>query len=329
MDEFDFIRDVLTPLAGPEGLRLRDDAAVFTPSSGYDLVITKDAMVEGVHFPNGHYGGDVAEKLLRVNLSDLAAKGAHPLGYLLSLAISKPVTEQDLRGFAQGLRDVQQAYDFTLWGGDTVSTSGPFSVSATFIGQVPSGQMVKRSGAQVGDDVWVTGTIGDSYLGLQNILGHALKPAPTSEQLWHWEEAYLRPEPRLLMRKIFREYASASLDVSDGFLADAAHLASASGVSLALCIDDVPISKASRAWLSGQAEALNAYEALISGGDDYEILFTAHPKHKDDLLRQVKALGQTITKVGRVVTSQKHPLQTEYKGKTVTFKKTGYKHNIL
>ena len=189
--------------------------------------------------------------------------------------------------------------------------------------------MVKRSGAQVGDDVWVTGTIGDSYLGLQNILGHALKPTPSSEQLWHWEEAYLRPEPRLLMRKILREYASASLDVSDGFLADAAHLASASGVTLALCIDDVPISKASRAWLSGQAEALNAYEALISGGDDYEILFTAHPKHKDDLLRQVKALGQKITKVGRVVTSQKHPLQTEYKGKTVTFKKTGYKHNIL
>ena len=249
MDEFDFIRDVLTPLAGPEGLRLRDDAAVFTPSSGYDLVITKDAMVEGVHFPNGHYGGDVAEKLLRVNLSDLVAKGAHPLGYLLSLAISKPVTEQDLRGFAQGLRDVQQAYDFALWGGDTVSTSGPFSISATFIGQVPSGQMVKRSGAQVGDDVWVTGTIGDSYLGLQNILGHALKPAPTSEQLWHWEEAYLRPEPRLLMRKIFREYASASLDVSDGFLADVAHLASASGVSLALCIDDVPISKASSCLL--------------------------------------------------------------------------------
>lgn len=328
MDEFDFIRQILTPLAGPEGLRLGDDAALFTPAAGHDLVITKDAMVEGVHFPTGHYGGDVAEKLLRVNLSDLAAKGAQPLGYLLSLTIPPPVNELHLRGFAGGLRDVQQAYDFTLWGGDTISTSGPFVVSATFIGQVPSGKMVKRSGAQIGDDVWVSGSIGDAYLGLQNVLGHKLSPKPASTQIWHWEEAYLRPEPRLLMRKLLRHYASAALDISDGFLADAAHLARASGVGVRLSIEDVPLSKATLIWLEGQADILQGYERLLSGGDDYELLFTAHPKYANALSEQAKSLGQNIHKVGEIIKTDKPSVTSYFHGDAVTFKKTGYKHQI-
>ena len=329
MDEFNFIRDYLAPLAGPEGLRLEDDAACFTPIAGHDLIVTKDAMVEGVHFPKGEYGGNVAEKLLRVNLSDLAAKGARPLGYFLSLAIPAPMTQPHLRGFVRGLSEVQQAFDFTLWGGDTVSTSGPLIVSATFIGQVPSGEMVKRSGAHIGDDVWVTGSIGDAYLGLQNKLGFTLNPTPTSQQLLTWEEAYLRPEPRLVFRKLLRKYASAALDVSDGFLADGAHLAQASIVSLQISVEDVPLSKASQTWLEGQADPLQALEALLSGGDDYELLFTANPNHANDLLKQAQSVGVKITKAGQVVKAGDLPLKILYNGAPTQFKKTGYTHKIV
>lgn len=328
MDEFDFIRQILSPLSGPEGLGLKDDAALFTPTDGHQLVITKDAMVEGVHFPDGHYGGNVAEKLLRVNLSDLAAKGARPLGYCLSLAIPRSVTETHLRGFASGLKDVQQAYDFTLWGGDTVSTSGPFVVSATFIGQVPTGKMVKRSGAEVGDDVWLTGTIGDAYLGLQNVLGKSVQPRPTPAQLWQWEEAYLRPVPRLLFRKILRQYASAALDISDGFLADAEHLAQSSGISLEFDIGHVPLSQATQNWLDAQMQKQAAYESLLSGGDDYEILFTARLHDSEAIEKMAADLGLEVTKIGRAVRQTETDVKTSLSGKPVKFEKKGYIHKV-
>lgn len=330
MDEFNFIRDYLAPLSGPEGLRLKDDAALFSPSPGCELVITKDAMVEAVHFPEGEYGGNVAEKLLRVNLSDLAAKGARPLGYFLSLAIPKAMTERHLKGFVTGLREVQHAYDFTLWGGDTVATSGPLVVSATFLGQVPKGEMVKRSGAKPGHDVWVTGTIGDAYLGLQNILGHKLEPAPSSDQIWTWEEAYLRPEPRLLFRSALRQYARAALDISDGFLADAGHLAQASNVGLELQLEAIPISDSTAQWIKGQADPIKAYEALLSSGDDYELLFTAAPNSRDELLSEAKRIGVLITHVGKVVESanDRAPVKLLQNGEEVQMKKTGYIHKI-
>jgi len=144
VNEFDFIATYLAPLAGPGGLSLKDDAALLKPSQGKELVLTKDTMVEGVHFPNGHYGGDTAEKLLRVNLSDLAAKGAHPTGYLLSIAWPKGIDSKYFKGFASGLKDVQEAYDFRLLGGDTTSIDGPMVVTATLIGEVPEGEMVMR-----------------------------------------------------------------------------------------------------------------------------------------------------------------------------------------
>jgi len=316
MDEFEFIRDCLAPLAGPEGLRLEDDAACFTPTSGHDLVITKDAMVEGVHFPQGEYGGNVAEKLLRVNLSDLAAKGARPLGYFLSLAIPAPMTEPHLSGFVRGLSEVQQAFDFTLWGGDTVSTSGLLVVSATFIGQVPHGEMVRRSGAQVGDDVWVTGAIGDAYLGLQNVLGRKLSPTPTSAQLLTWEEAYLRPEPRLIFRKALRKYANAALDISDGFLADAEHLAQASHVDLEVALSKIPLSYA------------RSYERLLSGGDDYEVLFTADPKYRIDLAQTGDKLQLALTHIGRITKGNGNIIVQGSDNLTVNFTQRGYKHKI-
>lgn len=299
MDEFDFINTYLAPLAGPEGLNLKDDAACFTPPPGCDLVFTKDTMVEGVHFPHGRYGGDTAEKLLRVNLSDLAAKGARPIGYLLSVAIPKNIDRKFLGGFAKGLSDVQQAYDFTLWGGDTVSTEGPMIVTATLIGTVPSGGMVKRSGAKASNDVWVSGTIGDAYLGLQRVLERPILPAPDGDALWHWEEAYLRPEPRLLLRKLLREFATAAVDISDGLIADISHLAKASGVGIKLSSEAIPFSDCTQKWLSGQEDTQEATVGLITSGDDYEVAFTARHDDRDKVLAAASALGVAITRIGQ------------------------------
>ena len=324
MDEFDFIATHLAPLAGPGGLGLKDDAALLKPAIGKDLVLTKDSMVEGVHFPAGHYGGDTAEKLLRVNLSDLAAKGATPIGYLLFIAWPKDIPSRYFQGFATGLRDVQDAYDFKLLGGDTTSIDGPMVVTATLIGEVPVGEMVTRAEAQAGNDIWVTGTIGDAYLGLQTVLGQALEPQPSAEALWHFEEAYYRPEPRLLFRKALRQYASACTDISDGFVADSAHIAKGSEMRFVIDADEIPLSSHAGAWLSGQGDEDAAFKTLITAGDDYELVFTASSENADELRKLARAMGLRLSKVGHVETGEGVEIIAD--GKVMTFDKTGHKH---
>lgn len=324
MDEFDFIATYLAPLAGAGGLNLKDDAALLKPSNGKDLVLTKDAMVEGVHFPQGHYGGDTAEKLLRVNLSDLAAKGASPIGYLLSIAWPKGVEKSYFQGFAKGLSDVQDAYDFKLLGGDTTSIEGPMVVTATLIGEVPQGEMVRRSGAAIGDDIWVTGTIGDAYLGLQTILGEALKPQPSAEALWHFEDRYYRPEPRLLFRKTIRQFAKSCADISDGLVADAGHVAKASNVLFEIDADKIPLSKSAGSWLSAQALQDDCFKTLISSGDDYELVFTASPEDQFKLRDAAKSIGLRLSKIGQVIEGQGVSIMCD--GKAMLFGKQGYTH---
>ena len=324
MNEFDFIATYLAPLAGPGGLSLKDDAALLKSSAGKDLILTKDTMVEGVHFPQGHFGGDTAEKLLRVNLSDLAAKGAHPIGYMLSIAWPKGIDSAYFKGFASGLRDVQEAYDFKLLGGDTTSIDGPMVVSATLIGEVPEGEMVKRSGAKAGDDVWVTATIGDAYLGLQTVLGKALKPQPNAEALWHFEEAYYRPEPRLLFRKTLRQYATACADISDGFVADAGHIANASGVRFIIDADKIPLSSHTGAWLSGQVNQDEALKTLVTAGDDYELVFAAGQDNAAHLRKAAKTIGLRLSKVGTVEKGEVISILSDQK--VMSFEKTGHRH---
>ena len=324
MDEFDFIATHLAPLAGPGGLGLKDDAALLKPSVGKDLVLTKDAMVEGVHFPQGHYGGDTAEKLLRVNLSDLAAKGARPIGYMLSIAWPRDIDKAYYAGFASGLRDVQQAYDFKLLGGDTVSTDGPMVVTATLIGEVPHGEMVMRSGAKAGDDIWVTGTIGDAYLGLQSVLGHTLTPVPSQDSLLHFEEAYYRPEPRLLCRKVLRQYATACADISDGLIADITHITKASDVSVVINLEDVPLSPAARTWLRGQSSKEDAYKMLVTAGDDYELVFSASADLRAAIESSVKTLGLKLSRIGAVETGV--GVRASLAGNYMEFDKIGHTH---
>ncbi len=332
MDEFALIRKYLAPLAGAGGLGLLDDAAIYTARPNFDLVLTKDSFVEGVHFAKGRYGGDTAERLLRTNLSDLAAKGAKPVGYLLSIAWPKSADVNAFEGFAAGLRDAQQSYDFTLFGGDTVAIDGPMVVSATFIGELPSGTMVKRSGAQIGDDVWVTGNLGGAMLGCQLVTGQGVSPLPAPEALWTFENAYLRPEPRLLFRKILRKYAASCADISDGLFSDAGHICRASNVAMELEFKSLPLAQAAKYWASQQPNPHAAMMELLSFGDDYELVFTAHADNQPQLLHSADNIDLPITKIGRVIKTNT-PLQSEslvtcldVNGMVMPILKTGYKH---
>lgn len=305
MNEFDWIETYLKPLAGPEGLELLDDAALLKTKPHQDLVLTQDTLIEGVHFSEGEYGAGTAERLMIVNLSDLAAKGARPLGYLLSVTwprhLQGSLLKKWMEGFCKGLESQQNTYDFKLFGGDTVKTSGPMTVSATFIGTVPENGMVKRSGAKIGDDVWVTGTIGDAHLGLllsqdtKQLFEHGPKP----DDLWTWEEAFRHPIPRLLFRKVLRKYATACADISDGLLSEAKHIAKASGTSLSIHLADMPLSKASQAWCDFKSPEDRRLK-LATGGDDYELLFTVPTENAELMVRASQKLGIPVTKVGQV-----------------------------
>ena len=323
MDEFHLIRTWLAPLAGPEGLHLLDDAACFRPEDGYDLVLTKDTMVEGVHFPKGEFGRDIAQKLMRVNLSDLAAKGALPKGYLLSLALSGNISEEDIADFAAGLHRVQGEFDFALFGGDTVRTEGPIVLSASFVGQVPSGNMVRRSGAQAGDDIWVSGTIGDAFLGLKCVLGGSAGFSETDQDFLI--SRYYLPEPRFELKDILRNYASASADVSDGLIADIEHIASASNIAAEITLSDVPLSQPAQEWIDNQHQPGNAHAELATAGDDYEIVFTAAVQCREEIEQLALQSKLRVTRIGRCNKGE-GVICLDEKGEAIELSRTGYRH---
>ena len=324
MGEFDFIQDYLAPLAASEGLGLLDDAALLTPPAGKDLVITQDTMVEGVHFPSGEWGAGTAEKLLRVNLSDLAAKAATPWGYFLSLSLPRKMDQRWLAGFAKGLETGQQAFDWHVMGGDTTRTDGPLVISLTAIGMVPTGQMVRRSGALPGDDIYVTGHIGNAYLGLQLALGYNVQPM-SGQGMMVWEEAYQRPMPRIILRKLLRKFASASVDISDGLIADSGHIARASKVGLNLDYDAIPFSAPTRDWINAQPDPLEAFKTLVTAGDDFEILFTASSEHAETIMTSAQLANVSVTKIGQAATGEGVTCR-QSNGETLSFTRTGYTH---
>jgi thiamine-monophosphate kinase len=242
--EFETIARLLRPLAegAPEARGLKDDVAVVPGRPGFDLVLTKDALVEGVHFLPEDPLDLVAKKLLRVNLSDLAAKGAEPYGYLLSTSWSERCGWEEREAFARGLSEDQARYGIRLFGGDTTNTPGPLTLSLTALGWVPHGRAVARRGAQPGDLVFVTGTIGDGHLGLRAL--KAELPDLELERIEALARRYWLPEPRFPFGRLLREYASASVDVSDGLVADLGHIAEASGVGIELKLEKTPLSRA-------------------------------------------------------------------------------------
>lgn len=290
------------PLVKDAGaLGLFDDAACVTPPDGHDLVLTVDASIAGVHFFADDPADLIAKKVLRVNLSDLAAKGARPLGALLSLSIPDTVSEEWLGAFSQGLGADLDQYGCPLLGGDTTRTTGGTTISITAIGVVPRGSMIRRSGACPGDHIVVTGTLGDSSLGLEL---RKRPDAPGFAQLAEREKEhlagrYLLPQPRLAFAAALREAAHAAIDISDGLVGDLGKVAAASGVAAHIDARAVPLSAAARAVL---AEAPERLETVLTGGDDYEIA-AAVPENRLAALREAaNEAGIAVTTIGRIET---------------------------
>ncbi|HEX5079943.1 MAG TPA: thiamine-phosphate kinase [Geminicoccaceae bacterium] len=284
--EFEFIAQRLRPLArAPGALGLADDAALLEPHPGMQLVLTKDAMVAGVHFLADDPAGQIAQKLLRVNLSDLAAMGAAPLGYLLALARPRTIDDAWLGAFCDGLASDQAAFAISLLGGDTVSTPGPLTLSLTAIGEVPRGQALRRSGAQAGDDVWVSGILGEAALGLAALRGALEVAEPVRARLIG---RYRLPQPRLALGQALRGLAHAAIDVSDGLLADLGHICETSHLGAEVQVDRLPLCAGLPA----------AQDAALAGGDDYELLFAAAPAQRPALVRLARELALALARIG-------------------------------
>jgi len=287
--EFEFIARRLRPLAtAPGALGLADDAALLDPRPGMQLVLTKDAMVAGVHFLEGDPASQIAQKLLRVNLSDLAAMGAAPVGYLLALARPRNIEDDWLAAFCAGLAADNAEFDVSVLGGDTVSTPGPLTLSLTAVGELPKGEALLRGGARSGDDIWVSGTVGDAALGLAVVQGALEVAEPLRARLI---ERYRLPRPRVALGQALRGLAHAAIDISDGLLADLGHIGETSNLGAEIRADLLPLSA---------ADLPGVRDAALSGGDDYELLFTAPPSQRDAIEGLGKKLGLPLTRIGQM-----------------------------
>jgi thiamine-monophosphate kinase len=305
--EDDLIARYFAPMAGEGGLLLKDDAARLTPPEGHDLVLTADALVAGGHFFPDDPATSIGRKALGVNMSDLAAKGATPLGFLLTLALPDDWAPDWLAGFAEGLREAAAAYRCPLLGGDTVAARGPLVLSITAIGAVPAGRMVHRFTARGGDRVCVTGTIGDAALGLllRRQPGAAWTSGLSINHRVYLTDRYLHPRPRLALASILREHASAAMDVSDGLAGDLAKMAWASGLSAEVDVDLIPFSPAARGVFGADPRLR---DRMITGGDDYEILCTLPPQRYAQARAAAEAAGLSLTALGTVREGTAPPL---------------------
>lgn len=290
MDEFARIATFFAPLATHHGaFGLKDDASALDIPENCELVITQDTLVEAVHFKGDEPAGLIAKKALRVNLSDLAAKGAEPLGYLLSLSLPKSCNDDWVQQFAKGLQEDQAAYGIALLGGDSTHSPAGITLTITALGTCPkAAPMRRRSGAKSGEAIFVTGTIGDAAL--------ALKHPDDSLQ-----QRYQLPEPRTELVPLLRHYATAAIDVSDGLLQDLNHLCTASGVKAELALEAIPLSDAAMSYVDDEPAALLD---CATGGDDYEILFTASEANAPAVSEAAKQAGIPVIRIGRVVAGE-------------------------
>lgn len=313
------------PLARhPGAFGLADDAAILSPPPGHDVVLKTDAIIGGIHFFPDDPADAVARKALRVNLSDLAAKGAKPAGFLLSLALPKGVSDKWLKEFSRGLGEDAAFYECPLMGGDTDRTTGPVTIAIAAFGTLPTGTMVRRSGAKIGDRIVVSGTIGDAALGLK------LRQMPAIAKRWklgaamcrHLSGRYLLPQPRNAAAEVVRAHASAAMDVSDGLAGDLAKLCDASGIAAEVAADRVPLSPAARAALAADRKLI---EIILTGGDDYEIVATVAPDRLTALRAKAGAAGVTFTEIG-VVKPGKGAHFRDGNGRQLSFAHASFSH---
>jgi thiamine-monophosphate kinase len=316
--EDELIARYFKPLAKhPGAFGFADDAAAITPPPGCDLVLKTDGLIAGVHFFPDDLAGDVARKALRVNLSDLAAKGAAPLGFLLAIALPKDFSQDWLADFARALGQDADAHGCPLLGGDTDSTPGPITISIAAFGTVPTGTMVKRSGAKAGDHVFVSGTIGDAALGLR------VRKGELGDASGHLVSRYRVPQPRMALAEVLRAHASAAMDVSDGLVGDLAKLCAASRVTADIEAARVPLSGAASQAIASNC---NLITPILTGGEDYEILCTVAPDKTAAFRAEAAKAGVPVAAIGRIVSGDVPPRFLNPEGKPLTFLQASYSH---
>ncbi|MDB2415259.1 thiamine-phosphate kinase [Rickettsiales bacterium] len=320
MDEFSIIEKYFSPLASKYSgaLGLKDDAAIVDIDPDYQIITTKDILIEGVHFFAKTDPALIAKKLLRVNLSDLAAMGAEPVGYLLGLALNKNTDEKWISEFSKGLKEDIDMYGGSLIGGDTTCHDGNIVLSLTALGKVKKGRAVLRSNAKIGDDIYVTGTIGDSYLGL-NILNQNIKKNDD-----YLVDRYHLPQARVKLSRKLHEIANSATDISDGLIADLGHICKSSNVGAKIYCKDVPLSDSAKS-LIGDLD--NFYEKILTGGDDYEIIFTSS-KDKADLISNIgNSINLPIKKIGEIAEPDEKIKVLNLNGSEIKLDKAkGYQH---
>jgi thiamine-monophosphate kinase len=324
--EDDLIATYFRPIAThPGAFDLTDDAAAIAPPPGCDLVLKTDGLISGVHFFPDDPADAVARKALRINLSDLAAKGAAPLGFLLSIGLPAGLPPGWLKSFARGLQEDAEHYGCPLLGGDTDKNPGAITVYIMALGAVPHGAMVRRKGARPGDVVVATGTIGDAALGLR------LRQDAAAAVRWgldvameaHLRGRYLLPQPRTAIAEALRRHASAAMDVSDGLVGDLAKLARVSGVAAEVATGDVPLSPAARRAVAAEP-ALS--ETVLTGGDDFEVIATVAPDRFENLRREAAAAGVAVTRIGAIEAGEGAARFRDADGRVLAFRRPSYSH---
>jgi thiamine-monophosphate kinase len=316
--EFDHIRKRLAPLSADAAgaFNLSDDAALMKPRSGYEVVLTSDMLIAGVHFLDKDPAADIAAKALAVSLSDLAAMGADARYYMTSISWPAGVKAAQQDAFSEGLKAAQAEWGVTLIGGDTTVTPGPWTISVTAIGEAPQGASLTRAGAKPGEAVWVSGEIGGAGLGLAMAKGGKKKASALLKR-------YRRPEPRLALGRALRGLASSVIDVSDGLIADLGHIARVSGVGVRVEAESVPVP----AEIRKEAAEVGA-EALIApltSGDDYELAFTA-PKTLSGRIQAIaERLGLPLTQIGET-TDEEGVRLVEASGVELPIESPGFTH---
>lgn len=321
ISEFSLIKKYFAPFASKGALNLSDDAAEIIPSVGKSLVITQDAIAEGIHFFADDAPNLIAKKALRVNLSDLAAKGATPKYISLALGLANSWDEDWVAHFAKGLQEDCQTYGIELTGGDTFRTGGGFVISITAIGEIAHHQYISRLGAKAGDSLYVTGTIGDAALGL--LARQKQFTSLNEEDNSTLIDRYLVPKPRTELTELLQKFASSSMDISDGLVGDLAKLCKASSVSASVETSKVPFSNAVLKLLKSES---NSLQTALTGGDDYEILFTVSSDKLAAFDKAITDLPFPVTRIGTISSGQGVKV-FDRDGELIEFDKTSYDHS--
>ncbi|MGV7030264.1 thiamine-phosphate kinase [Methylobacterium symbioticum] len=311
------------PIAGDGADGLRDDAARLTPLPGHDLVLTADAVVAGIHYFPDDPPDSIAAKALGVNLSDLAAKGASPRGFLLTLALAADWSEDWLAAFARGLGETAARHGCPLLGGDTVKAGGATLIGVTALGEVPAGAMVRRQTASAGDRICVSGTIGDAALGLRLRLDPVFVGSLDEAARAALTDRYLRPRPRLALAPVLRRFASAAMDVSDGLAGDLAKMLKGTGLTATVETGAVPLSPVAGRAVADRPALL---DVVLTGGDDYEILCTVQPDRLNAFQAAAAEVGVPVHAIGSVAVGEGAPIFRDADGRPRAFASAAFSH---